>query len=141
MGATVIGVDVDHRALERAQMKIALLGARGSFQPERCDVRYTLIINLHYNFKHKTFKFLLIHAVSDYEAVKELVERVLQKYHQIHVLVNNAATTKIGSIIETDAADIRRVIEVDLLAYFWVQFLFVLCQDETKMNFFYLISY
>ena len=67
---------------------------------------------------------------SDYEAVKELVERVLQKYHQIHVLVNNAAITKIGSIIETDPADIRRVIEIDLLAYFWVQYLLVIQQNE-----------
>ena len=63
---------------------------------------------------------VFIRVDSDYEAVKVLVERVLQKYHQIHVLVNNAAITKIGSIIETDPADIRRVIEVDLLAYFWV---------------------
>lgn len=42
LGATVVGVDIDQRALERAQMKIALLGAKGLFHTERCDVRFAL---------------------------------------------------------------------------------------------------
>lgn len=53
-----------------------------------------------------------------------MVDRVLQKYHQIHVLVNNAAIMKVGSLLETEPDEIRRVLDIDLLAYFWVRILY-----------------
>lgn len=53
--------------------------------------------------------------VGDYGQVTALADRAMQRFGRIDTWVNNAAVTVIGTVEQTDMAEIRRVIEVDLL--------------------------
>ena len=58
--------------------------------------------------------------LTDPEAVKELVNTIVDKYGRIDVLVNNAGIIRRVPMHEMDAADFRRVIDIDLNAPFIV---------------------
>ena len=56
--------------------------------------------------------------LTDPDAVKELVNKIVEKYGRIDVLVNNAGITKDNLIMRMSEADFDRVIEVNLKGAF-----------------------
>lgn len=55
--------------------------------------------------------------VADAEQVDDLARRALERFGRIDVWVNNAAVTVFGPIQEVPLADIRRVLDVNLMGY------------------------
>lgn len=94
MGATVVGVDVEEQALEQTREEIVRWRGKGTFYPYVCDV-------------------------SDFEAVKAMSSTVLRMHGRVHVLVNNAAIMHSSDLLTETPERITRIIQVDLLAYFW----------------------
>jgi NAD(P)-dependent dehydrogenase (short-subunit alcohol dehydrogenase family) len=60
----------------------------------------------------------LVADVADAEGRSELVRHVLDTYGRVDVLVNNAGTSNIAKIADESVADLRRVLEVNLVAPF-----------------------
>ncbi len=58
--------------------------------------------------------------VSDFNASKEVVDKVIEDFGGIDILVNNAGIIRRVPMHEMDAADFRRVIDIDLNAPFIV---------------------
>ena len=57
--------------------------------------------------------------ISDWQAVQALVDRTIQEYGGIHVLVNNAGIQgPIGLLCENDVAEWARTVQINLLGTF-----------------------
>lgn len=65
--------------------------------------------------RHGAAECLYLHAdVSDSTAVRKALAAVVERWHQIHVLVNNAAIMKTGSVVDMDEADWDRTMAINL---------------------------
>jgi NAD(P)-dependent dehydrogenase (short-subunit alcohol dehydrogenase family) len=65
--------------------------------------------------RHGAAECLYLHAdVSDSTAVRKAVAAVVERWHQIHVLVNNAAIMKTGAMVDMDEADWDRTMAINL---------------------------
>lgn len=60
--------------------------------------------------------------VSDYEAVQKLRDDVLRHFDRVDILVNNAGIIYGNRILTGDVQNIRRVVDVNLLSSYWVNF-------------------
>lgn len=58
--------------------------------------------------------------VSNYEEVKQLRKNVENDIGPVDLLVNNAGILARVSLLEGKAEDVQRVLNVNLLAHFWV---------------------
>ena len=58
--------------------------------------------------------------VADYDAVKELVRRTLERFGRIDVLVNNAARLAVGNFAEQDRSAIDEIIDVNVKGTLYV---------------------
>ncbi|MFC5604677.1 3-oxoacyl-ACP reductase FabG [Sporosarcina koreensis] len=56
--------------------------------------------------------------VADRESVASLVEKTLEQYGKIDVLINNAGITKDATLLKMDPADFQRVLDVNLTGVF-----------------------
>ncbi|WP_068691239.1 SDR family oxidoreductase, partial [Thermobifida halotolerans] len=55
--------------------------------------------------------------VTDYESVRELARRTVERHGRIDVWVNNASVTVFGPFTDVPLEDFRRVIDVNLMGY------------------------
>lgn len=63
----------------------------------------------------------IICDVSDTEAITKLRDDVLREFGHVDILVNNAGLVYGNTILEGEDKMIRRVIDVNLLAVYWVR--------------------
>lgn len=65
--------------------------------------------------KHGAADCVYLHAdVSDAAQVRQAVAAVVARWHQIHVLVNNAAIMKSGALLDMDEADWDKTMAINL---------------------------
>lgn len=65
--------------------------------------------------QHCAAECIYLHAdVSDAAQARKAVAAVVERWHQVHVLVNNAAIMKSGSLLDTDEADWDKTMAVNL---------------------------
>ncbi len=57
--------------------------------------------------------------VSNEEAVREMVEKTIDKFEKVDILVNNAGIANVGPFVAFDSKDWREVIEVNLMGAFY----------------------
>jgi NAD(P)-dependent dehydrogenase (short-subunit alcohol dehydrogenase family) len=71
--------------------------------------------------RHGVARCIYLHAdVSDAEQIRHAVATVAEGWHQIHVVVNNAAVMKTGTLLETTEEDWDRTMAINLRAPFLV---------------------
>ena len=54
----------------------------------------------------------------DRKSVKQLIEKTLEQYGKIDILINNAGITRDATLIKMDPADFQRVLDVNLTGVF-----------------------
>lgn len=65
--------------------------------------------------QHCAAECIYLHAdVSDAAQAQKAVAAVVERWHQVHVLVNNAAIMKSGTLLDTDEADWDKTMAVNL---------------------------
>jgi NAD(P)-dependent dehydrogenase (short-subunit alcohol dehydrogenase family) len=65
--------------------------------------------------KHGAAECVYLHTdVSDAAQVEQAIAAVLDRWHQIHVLVNNAAIMKTGTLVDMDEADWDKTMAINL---------------------------
>lgn len=67
--------------------------------------------------QRRTEAFVVPTDVSDAASVEELASRTVQRFGRLDVWVNNAAVSLFGPFQQTPLADIRRVLDVDVMGY------------------------
>jgi NAD(P)-dependent dehydrogenase (short-subunit alcohol dehydrogenase family) len=65
--------------------------------------------------KHGAAECIYLHAdISDITQVRKAVTAVIERWHQIHVLVNNAAIMKTGALVDMDEGDWDKTLAINL---------------------------
>ena len=59
--------------------------------------------------------------VSKIESIKEVAAKVRQEVGDIDILVNNAGILNGGALLELSEKDIRRTMDINIMAHFWVR--------------------
>ena len=81
----------------------------------------TDVISLEKEFKEKGVECLILKAdVSKQEEVQELVDKAIEKFGKIDVLVNNAGITKDNLLMRMSEEEFDKVLEINLKGTFLV---------------------
>jgi hypothetical protein len=67
--------------------------------------------------------------VSKIEEIKSVADKVRREVGDVDVLVNNAGILHGASFLTLTDAEIKRTIDINLLAYFWVRFYWCMCEN------------
>jgi glucose 1-dehydrogenase len=107
-GTSGIGKAIARKLVEEGA-RVALLG-RSDEQGRRAEAELRAIAST-----HAVAECLYLHAdVSDSAQVRSAVAAVVDRWHQVHVLVNNAAIMKTGALLDMPEADWDQVMAVNL---------------------------
>lgn len=119
-GCNIACLDLDLDAAKQLCNEIRQLGVKAN--------AYKVIIIITSIFQHihihnSTFHFLCQVDVTDPKRIEEVKREINTDLGIVNILVNNAGLMPINSFRGGNTEDIRRVIDVNVLAHFWVNFL------------------
>jgi NAD(P)-dependent dehydrogenase (short-subunit alcohol dehydrogenase family) len=107
-GSSGIGKAIAKRFVEEGA-RVVILG-RSDEAGKQVEAELQAIAKI-----HGIADCLYIHAdVSDSNQVQEALSDVIERWHQIHIVINNAALMKTGPLIEMDEADWDKTMAVNL---------------------------
>lgn len=107
-GTSGIGKAIAHRFIEEGA-SVAVIG-HDDEEGNRIEAELSSIAKA-----HGIAQCIYVHAdVSDAQQVRHAVSMVTDRWHQIHILVNNAAVMKTGALVEMDEEDWDKTMAVNL---------------------------
>lgn len=72
--------------------------------------------------------------VANYDEIVALKEKIKVDLGDVDILINNAALLPKISLMEGNPKDISRIMEVNLISHFWVNFQLFLCYATDKFR-------
>lgn len=79
--------------------------------------------------------------VSDREDVFRVAEKVKKEVGDVTILVNNAGAVVIKSLMNQSFDEITRVVNINVMAHYWVSNIPEICIEDIGNKLIYLITY